>query len=64
MKMYWFLLTYLNAQSPLIMTEIPYTLENEQISKQYFHKFKQFTDDQYKVATNWKTKKMDILIEK
>ena len=46
---------------PFIMIEIPYSPENEQISKQFLHKFKIFTDDQYKVAINWKTKKVKNL---
>ena len=46
---------------PFILIEIPYSPENEELSKKFLYKFHQLTDNVYKVAVNWKTKKVKNL---
>ena len=45
----------------LIVIEIPYCPDNEQISKHFIKKFHDFTNDQYRVNIKWITKKVKAL---
>ena len=52
---------FYESPKSFVLIEVPFSPENEELSKQFLYKFKKFTGDTYRVALNWKTKKVKNL---
>ena len=50
-------------RKPFILVEIPYCEENENASKHFIRKFEAFTNQHYKIAIKWITKKVKLLFK-
>ena len=50
-------------RKPFILVEIPYCEENENASKHFITKFEAFTNQHYKIAIKWITKKVKLLFK-
>ena len=49
------------APKDKIYFDIPYSVENEKLSKHFLNKFRKFTNDNYMSIIMWKTRKVKTL---